>query len=568
MAANDDMLQDELNREWDALVLGRSGAGRRLGLAALVVELERRDDSAAPDPAFAGRLWRELQLRAQLQELATRPQRSAGAGTPQCRSGPNTWPVYGFGLAAAAILLALAATIYVEVFRAPEASMPSVQVGAVDDSPNATPSIESVATELVQGTATTPAVGVPSPSAQLGGDIPIYDELSQVVNAAELIVVAAIGEELPPLESGVQMHVLEIERVVRGAAPEQAYLAQGSDLEAGVSYVLALNPFTPGPETTYTPLISLSPLKIEAGLIAETEFTPYRPLEARYAGQQIDTLIADIAAIPDIEPAVEALLAEWGWAALGKQALWPLTLPAEGEFATAQPLRYMPYSWEQLLAVSTRVDLNFRDLAGEDVQLLVYGVERAPDAVGTRPIWAGFLIVEQQIVGAWAVVAGVEQPFALSERDEALAVPAMFPTPAPTPTMPVPSGDTVNPTQLYDLVRFANLHLCWPYCDAEPRSAELRDVIVTALDRELELRDVSVQPTPTQDYSLQPARGEYIQLVFGAFEPGVRHIAFGYDRVTGLLLLPDGAGWVVAPPELATAVEGLELPLPPTKPGT
>jgi len=36
--------------------------------------------------------------------------------------------------------------------------------------------------------------------------------------------------------------------------------------------------------------------------------------------------------------------------------------------------------------------------------------------------------------------------------------------------------------------------------------------------------------------------------------------------VTGLLLLPDAAGWAVAPPELAAVLEGIESPPLPTKP--
>ena len=552
MAVDDRMLQDELNHEWDALVLGSSGAGRRIGLAALVVELKRRDDSAAPDPVFAGRLRRELQSSQQVLPIA-----------PAVRRRSLGWQVYGFGMVAAVLVLAMGLTIFVEVTRTAEDDAPGVQIGAVDD--GATPTVARDSSAVAPGTSTTQAAA-PSPSVQLGGDIPIYDELSEVVNAAELIVVARVGEDLPPLESGVQMRVLEIEQVVRGIAPDKTYIAQGGDLIAGVSYVLALNRFADGPATTYTPHISVSPLEIKDGLIVGTEYAAFRPLENRYAGQPLEGLIADTKAIPAIEPTVEALLAEWGWISLGKQALWPLTLPPVEEQAMTQPLRYMPYSWEQLLAASRRVNLDFADLAGADVQLLVYLLERVPEE-GTRPIWAGLLIAEQRIVGAWVVPAGAARPFGLDERDAALELPALLPTPEPTPTMPVPGGESVNPVRLYGLEGFANFHICWPYCDAAPRPAELRDAVLAALDRELELLEISVQPTPTQDYSLTPSNGAYIQLLFGAFEPGVqRHIAFGYDRETGMLLLPDAAGWAVAPPELVAALEGIEPPPLPTKP--
>jgi hypothetical protein len=110
-----------------------------------------------------------------------------------------------------------------------------------------------------------------------------------------------------------------------------------------------------------------------------------------------------------------------------------------------------------------------------------------------------------------------------------------------------PAPARLNPVQRYGLAGAASLTLCLPLCETEPRPAELRDVVVVALDRDLTPAGAPREPG-----------GPPVTLRF-AFDDG-RQVEIAYDRGARLLRLPDGAGYVVAPPELADALAGLTTP--------
>lgn len=115
------------------------------------------------------------------------------------------------------------------------------------------------------------------------------------------------------------------------------------------------------------------------------------------------------------------------------------------------------------------------------------------------------------------------------------------------PAAAPPVAARLNPVQRYDLAGAASLTLCLPLCEAEPRPGEVRDAVVRALDRDLALAGAPREPG-----------GPPITLRF-AFDDG-RQVEIAYDRGARLLRLPDGAGYVVAPPELTDALVGLATP--------
>jgi len=120
--------------------------------------------------------------------------------------------------------------------------------------------------------------------------------------------------------------------------------------------------------------------------------------------------------------------------------------------------------------------------------------------------------------------------------------------PAGTAPAAAPAAATrINPVQRYGLASAASLTLCLPLCEAEPRPEELREAVVRALDRDLAPAGPPREPG-----------GSPITLQF-ALGDG-RLVDIVYDRGARLLRLPDGGGYLVAPPELADALAGLISP--------
>ena len=572
-------LRERLNQDWDALLGDKS---RRIDPAfeQTLLLLHNLNEIPGPTAAFADRLWEDLQGRQPATPARNRRNApwlaiaavlalvlitSAVIGVirndddaPQERVALATQPASSTNTPAAA-----------SIPTAPAAETPGIAVvpptrpnQPTSTLPGATATPPSV-TATVDPNATVPTG--PTPPVQAGGG-PGYETLEQMVNASDLIVVARITDETVSINEGLSLRAVTIERTIRGDPIERAYVIDYSELVDNDQFVLFLNRMAIGPDDSFGAIDGIGMLPIADGVLLAREDGFGSPVRIQYAGQSVDTLAADIQAIPDIDPLAEAMLERYGWTPLGKQSLWPRRMPERDGFERSRVLPSIPYSFESALEASKRIGLDFGALAEQDVQILVYRVEREASEPWARAIRAGFVIHEQSIVGAWMVVDETERPYGLDERDAALDIPAFIPTPEPTPTVAIPSGETINPAQFYDLAGTATFTFCWPYCDQEPKTVGLRNALVAALDQELVIQPFDIQPTPTLTDELDPSDGSFVEIIFGHLTPGWPTFEFGYDRGSQLVLLPYNAGWVAAPPELIEIMAGIEPSPPPTKP--
>lgn len=570
----DDMTQaDRLNQDWDALL---DNERRRIAPAfeRTLLLLHNLNEAPSPTPAFADRLWQDLQnvqparlphsrwnapwlafaavLALVLIVSAVIGVIRNGDDAPKGNVALATQPVSPTNTPAAA-----------NTPTAPAGETPGIGGILPPDVPTSTPSETPSATSTVDPNATVPTG--PTPVVQFGGG-PSYDTLEQMVNASDLIVVGRTTGDVVTLDEGLSLREVMVERTLYGDAPERVYVVDNSDFQESDQFVLFLNRLTQGPGDSFVALSVDDMLPVADGVVLPRADGLGIPVHVQYANQSVDVLAADIAAIPDIDPLAEELLERNGWTSLGKQSLWPRRLPEADAFGQSRVLPFMPQSFAAVLDASKRVSLDFGSLAGQDVQILVYLVEREPSEPGERAIRAAFVIHEQSIVGAWIVVDAMERPYSLDERDAVLDVPAFIPTPEPTPTVAIPSGETVNPAQFFALAETDTFTFCWPYCDEEPKTIGLRNALVAALDQELPIQPLDVRLTPTRPDEPEPSDGTFVQIVFGHLTPGWPAFVFGYDREAQLVLLPYDAGWVPAPPELIEIMAGIEPPPLPTKP--
>jgi hypothetical protein len=581
MTANDQNRQDWLNREWDALVRGEE-VGINPEYTVLLRGLQRDDPTPGPSPEFVQSLWAELESGTRRSNV--RSIRSASrlalvaaaialllsAGLLMVLINENAPPDDGLGVIPDPTVTAVIATPTPDI----SPTMPAQQTPPVAvASPTAPSDATAAPTSDATGAAETPTVDPdatvptgPAQPAQMGG-APVYTSLADYVNNADLIVIGTVSGPATSDEQGLQYRSLVVDRSVRGEAVEELLLYGMSVSDITVEqYLFFLRGPHEGGVGTFYAIDFFVPLVDGVIQPLDYETVEYHP-RADHGGQPVESLIAEIDALPSVEDDIFALLDEYGWTPIRKGYLWPQQLPERDAFSVTGPMPRRSPSWSVLQAASERIGLGFSDLAGQSVALLPFIVER--DMVdGEHVIMAELLILDQQVVGAWITVVPHQSGgvFGLDQRDAVFDVPVLIPTPEPTPTIAIPDGDTVNPSEFYRLAETETFMLCWPYCDETPVTVAFRDSIVAALNRELAIQPLETHPTPTPPGELEQATGEYVWIVFGYLEPGSYAVAFGYDRENGLLLLPYGAGWVPAPPELAAALEDVE-PLPPlTKP--
>jgi hypothetical protein len=574
---------ERLGRDWDALVQDQN-TPLDPEFAPTLWELHMLDSTDGPSDAFSQRLWSDLER-----------------ALPPTRLRPR-WHTRPFVLAAAALALLLIGVALLAALRGDDAAPPDnhALVPASTPSPSPSPTTQVpvvVPTEARQetpplavvsptpagviGNATntpTPPVaavdpdatvptGVGTPQPQLGGP-PEYFALENYVNNAVAIVSGSITGPVATNEYGLPIYELIVGEIVRGDVPAEALQIHGvsSDVLTHEQYlVFLLGPFATAGGDFYT-IDQLVPLADDLVVPLDYQTTEYH-IRATYGGEPVASLITDIQAIPRVEDEIGELLGQFGWTPIRKGYLWPQTLPETSAFSGSGPFPRRAPTWARALDASQRIGLDFRPYAGQRVQWLPYVVER--DMVnGERLLMAEFVVVDQRVVGAWVVVlpgTGTEWVYGLDEREAVVALPVAIPTPAPTPTPAIPSSDTVNPSQFYDLASTETLTLCWPHCDPEPKTVVFRDALVAALDRELEIEPVSAHPTPTQPVEIVHADGSFVWITFGHLDPNGPYATFGYDRAAGLVLLPHGAGWIPAPVELAEAFSEVEPPAPPSK---
>ena len=568
---------NRLNDDWDALLRGET---REVDPALLRDVMALRDATATPGPSpeFADRLWRELER-----------------GQPAPALSPR-WQIPRLAIAAVLALVLLGAAVALLLRDDP--AEPAGQLAAATEAPVASPTAPPIETPHVAGpTATappseTPQVAVvsptpdvpataapaesptpdpnatvptgPTPPVQLGGG-PVYETLDQLVNGADLIVLGRVTDEVTSGDDGTTLRTIDVIQTIRGDDSGPLHIIDYGEYQPGEELLLFLQRATFGSPGAVMP-VGAGVVPVVDGVVTDLGDGRGWPIAQQYNGQPVEALIAAIEAIPDIRPEIDALVSEYDWTLLGRQSLWPRTLPPVEEFATGRVLPFMPYSWEAVNAASARIGLDFSSLAGQDTQIVVFVAERDPREERIQPIWFAVLVHDQQVSGAWVVVSGAGRPFGLDERDAALAEPAYVPTPAPTPTPATPSGETVNPTRLYGLANTETFTFCWPYCGADPQTVALRDALVAALDVELPIQPLDAHPTPTPAAGIEQADGAFVWLVFGYLTPGWPAETFGYDRDAGLLLLPRNAGWVPAPATLVEIMAGIEPPPLPTKP--
>lgn len=412
-----------------------------------------------------------------------------------------------------------------------------------------------------------------TPPVFLGGDFPEFTSLTQLVNASDLIVIGYLVGGSDPDQKVIYSATFFIEQVLRGDAEPGTEIEIGSieNVPAGESMVLFLNASHESNSPAYTRVLNIGGNDI-VRLNPDGTIVPRDPHENGllniahlYANQHVDDLARDIAAIPPIEPGIEDLLTGAGWDSIGRTYHQVVSMPAIDRFSEERPLRYHPATWQDALDQSQRSGFDFSWLAGNDVELMTWYLEQ-PRADGERLIRAIILLHEQQIVGIWIIDSYSQAVFGLNDRNLLLGIPPPTPTPEPTATEPIPQGETVNPVARYDLANTSYLMLCWPWCDNTAESEEFRQQIVAALDQNLRYELPEVQPTPTQDYEVKQPTGEYIVLTFWQGEPlQSPRFNFGYDRLTGKILLPEGEGWIAAPDGLERLLADIEPPQPPSK---
>jgi hypothetical protein len=570
---------NRINRRWDALVRGDvAGTGDPDDPADVLRALVALDDAPAPDPSFAAR------LRASLDEAAAAsPQR---VGLRVVRPGLDRLLSRASWVAAAAFVVAIAGLLLAEVARdaqttaTPTAGQLAVSGTTTPPQPAETPFNSPHIGGTQAGIAPTPSVptsaqrdagtAVPTLSAGtvggMGGE-PAYRSLAEYVNAVDAVAIGTFGGPFELDASGTPYYELHVDEVVYGEVPTFLYVTGSFDPpEPSSRALLFLRVVDTALDSYAVHNQGLVPLADGAVVGFSFEVVEYIPRDA-YAGRPVAELVAAIEALTPIEPQVEQRLARYGWTVVRKGYLWPTTLPAAADFSTSGPPRN-DFPWSAYRDASTWIGLDFTHLAGADVQLLPYWLERHPHQ-GERLIEATFVIHDQTVVGAWVTVTGAERPFGLDERARVLAIPAALPTPVPTPTAAVPSGDTVNPAALYQLAEAAGLRLCWPYCTEDMVNPEFQVAIVAALDTMLAIAPPDAHPTPTPPADPLVATEDFIWLVFEFRDPSGANghaVPLAYDRAAGLLLLPYDAGWVPAPPALVAAFEGVEPPPAPTKP--
>lgn len=562
---------DRLNQNWDALLADEP---RQLDPAfeRTLLLLHNLHEAPTPSTAFADRLWDEISASQPIEpprRLRQTPLLAVAASLaillivtavigvlrndddqPQDRIAIATEPVSPTDVPATE-------TTVPAVGETPDiAIVPTDERANTLTATTAPPDI----TPTIDPNSTVPTG--PTPPVQAGGG-PAYETLEHWVNASNLVVLGRMTGDIVTTDEGRTLRAVSVERTLRGDLPGTVYVSNYGDELAGDAFVLFLSRLTFGPDTSYA---YVGMLPVVGGVIAAPADGLGLPVQLQYVGQTVDALQADIATIPNIEPLTEQLLSDYGWTPIVKQSLWPRRLPETKEFDQGRVLPFMPHSFAAILDASNRIGLDFSALAGQDVQILVYLVEREPDEPMERAIRVGFVVHEQSIAGAWITVDATEQPYGLDERETVLDIPAFIPTPEPTPTIAVPTGETINPAEFYRLAETTTFNLCWPYCDQEPKTVGLRNAIIAALDQELTVQPLDIQPTPTRSYDLAPSDGSFVQIVFGHLTPGWQAYLFGYDREAQLLLLPYDGGWVPAPAALVDIMERIEPPPPPTKP--
>ncbi len=561
---------EHLNRYLDDVSRGMSPAAGAsdLEFAQSFQRLQQLDRTPGPTSAFAENLRQQLASQADASVQVSR------------RRIPRHWIRRVDIASAAALAAAMLVIVIVYSTNEPQGQAsnrvaitneptPTI-LGSVGSNPTPTGQAVAVVSPEPSPTSTSPAQEteetVIQPPVQ-ASDFPIYASLEQIVNAADVVVVGQPTGNVTQEESGQRQSEFLVDQTLRGRVDgETILLNESTDLVPGDSYVLFLSHSAWSDSAPYSTIWTSAVTRLNDGRIVPWESSGSEYHVAReYADRPLEELAQDIAAIPEIEPRIERLIVEYDWTPIGKGLLRVVEIPAIESFSDSKPLRYSDASWEMALEASRRVGLDFSQFAGQQLQILPYYLERRP-ADGERNVQAMLLISEQQIVGAWVVVSLEAQPFGLDQREQALGIPVAVPTLEPTSTWPVPSGETVNPAELYDLADASHLILCWPYCDETAQSDEVREQIVDALSTELVVEDISTYPTPTPDYSLEQASGDFVNILFWEDTPfqGLS-TAFGYDRQTGRILLPFDGGWVAAPPELATIFDEVEVPPPPSK---
>ncbi len=572
---------DQLDRYLDNLVLGTPPQAGEIdqSTARALEQFWQMDTIPGPRPAFAE------ELRLQL-----------GMAVPASpRRIPRRW-IRRVDLAAvAALLIAMVVITMVAIINEDSKSpMPTPDLGQIgqpsvtsDPQPTPVPQETSlpVNTETPQPSLPPSETGtpdIPTPETTptqpvfLGGDYPEFSSLEQLVNASDLIVSGHLVGEVVGDEKVIYSATFLIEQVLRGSVEPgtEIEIRQMDYIPAGETTLLFLR----GSLETDAPNYGTYTAVFEIGGNGVVRLNPdgtIRPLGRpdhgyiviadAYANQHLDDLARDIAAIPLIEPLIEDLLTGAGWVSIGRTYHQVVTMPALDRFSEEQPLRYHGATWQDVLDQSQHSGFDFSWLAGNRVELMTWYLER-PRADGVRLIRAMILIHEQQVVGVWIIDSYSQAAFGLGDRDLLLGIPSPTPTPAPTATEPIPQGETVNPVARYDLANTSYLMLCWPWCDGTVQPEEFRQQIVEALDRELQYEFPEVQPTPTRDYVVEQPTGEYIELTFWQGEPlqSLRFI-FGYDRLTGRILLPEGEGWIAAPADLELLLADIEPPPLPSK---
>ncbi|CAN5295232.1 hypothetical protein BH23CHL1_BH23CHL1_09730 [soil metagenome] len=573
---------ERLNRYLDELSLGLDPERGTVDLEfdPSFQRLQQLDRTPGPTSAFATRLQQQLAVEANASVRVSR------------RRIPRQW-IRRVDLASAATLAAAMLVIVIfygisdpegepvnrvtltndptptTVVRPRFNATPTDQAVAVS-SPEPSPTDEAVAVVPPEPSPTSPAQETPAPQAtppvQLS-DIPFYDSLEQMLNTADVVVVGQPTGNITEIDANEIYSEFRVNQTLRGRVEgETILLLQLSELEPDQTYLLLLSRAGWGVHDAYTSNMTVSPVGVEDGLIMPPGYTSSEySIAKEYANQPLEALAEDIAAIPEIQPVIRDLVSQYGWEPIGKGYLRPVDVPDRDAFSDSTPLRYSDETWEMALAASQRVGLDFSQFAGQQLQILPYNLER-PQTDGERGIQAMLLISEQQIVGAWVDIAFEVQPFGLDQRDEALEIPVAVPTPEPTPTWLVPSGDTVNPVDLYNLEDAAYLNFYWTYCDEIPQPAEIVEAVTQALDQEFSRDELAVYPTPTHSQPTGEASGEAIVLVFSFGEPfNGNEMSIRYDRQAGRILLPYDGGWITAPPELAAALEDIEVPPPPSK---
>lgn len=575
-----DELRDinRLNDEWDALVRGDTA---RVDPQLAEATMALRDALVVPDPqpTFADRLWRDLMAE------------------DHSVSGATSRRLPRLAIAAAVALVLLAAATITLLWNEPDDAAPIVAIATASSTPATAPAIATeppattapdltptsppptatppAETAVATATPTTPTVAPtatvepdatvptgPTPPVQ-AENMPFYDTLARLVDASDLVALVVATDQTATGDDGVALRSFSISRLLRGdAGGDHVLVVDDGRYAAGDEIVLFARHFGDG----FIPVSQAGVWPVSDSTIVDLQDGRGQPVILPYDGASVDTLISDIDALPDISSEIDQLVEPYGWKLLGRQGLWQRQLPMADQFANGRVLSFMPLSWEVARLASSRVGLDFATLAGADTDLLVFLAERDMRDPHVRAIRLAVLLYERQIVGAWVALGDDPLAYGLDQRDAVLNEPAEVPTPVPTPTPAMPSGDVVNPAQLYGLADTETFVFCWPYCVDLPQTVALRNSIVGALNVDLSILPLGTHPTPPRPEGLIQSDGSVIWIVFGYLTPGWTSHVFVYDRDAALLLLPNEVGWVAAPPDLIEIMTDIEPAPLPTKP--